>query len=406
MNHKTKRGATVVAVAIGIMALMFCAVGYVYIASQVHWWPFAPLTLPTGTAGFPSSPTVGQTYAYNGVTYTWNGNQWVTASGTPVTSFNGPITVNTPFYIFNQTVVTAAATLPTEELLHSPGISPGMSTIPATAAVIGIRPATSNGITGQLLPSDNGIAYLLVGPNGQTTYGLLYGLVATTNVGIISGSATLVTYQGYMWGMYQLSLTPQNLGSSSLSGLTSGTCTVNIYGYVSETPSLTSNQNTTALTTTSYTTISFPSDYLGGLASPYYGQGCKITRMTFTPYNSTYASYFDNSYIQVKAVTVNWGNGVTGTYTQTAITLNNGANDLIEVQAGPGSAYLDGPTMNVEFNAIPWICGQADSPTTLTITPTFYGQMPNANTLLITLTVYYITPAGVVSSATSAISIT
>lgn len=389
MNNRTVRASAAITAAIILMAMVFCAVGYVYVASQLHIFPFLPTNLQTST--FPTNPTIGQTFTYNGITYTWSGQQWNTPSGAAA-PYAGLIKLYDPFYIFNATGIATNANNPDVILLHSDKLT-----------MIGSDTGAVGYITGQLAISDAGTAYMLVGANGITTYGLLYNLITTQNPGVVVGAPTFFMFQNIYWAMYQL-----NLANLQYQGAGAGApVTANIYGFVSvATPTLLSRQNDTALSATAFATAT-TIQYLGGWTGSGFGQGVKVTRLQFTVPDAGNATLLENN-IQLKQVVVYFGNGVTQTYSAAQIytVTGLGASDYIEVQAA-SSTYIGGNIYNQEFYGVPWLFGSSDSSTSLTVTSSWYGKLSNVNdTFMPSMKITVEDPTSSIATATHQIQIT
>lgn len=311
---------------------------------------------------------------------------------TPVAGvFSGPITVKVPFYLANNTAATSSGLV---TLLHADHSILGSS-----------APGTGLSISGTVSPSDNGMIYMLVSANGNTTFGNLYSAIAASNPSIVVGAPTLYTYQGVNTVQYQLNV--GTLSSGAQGNTAAATTTVNIFGYQAVTPTLVSLLNTTSATASAsqnVQTISYINNPQGTPA----GSGTKILRMQVTASNSTDASAFESQALVLNSVTINFGGGVTQTFTNFKTQLGTGgqnATDYIEVISGPGMSYLAGNSLNNEFYGIPAVWAASDASQTLTVTCSWSAQMSQAGTYLPVLTFTYVGPTGVTGTFSHNVSI-
>jgi len=318
------------------------------------------------------------------------------------TPFSGsiPLTLNVPFFIFNGTQVTAGSNNPLAILLRAD-----------KATIIG---SSTNGaaITGNLNPADNGVAYLLVSPNTTNVYGTLDTSVVGANSGIVTANNGLDYFQGAYYTMYTL-----NLGS--LQQISTGvTTSVNLYGYQSVgSPTLTSLLNSTAIASSGLSTATVTA-YFSGFNSTGYGEGYKITRMqlligaasTGGVANTTgqygegavNCTNYDNGMFVVKQVQINFGNSQS--MTTTNINWQGVAVGYAEV-GSPTTNYLAGTVINQQYNALPVMCGQSDSPSgTMTINLLIQGSAIGTNTLGMAIKIYYISPSGTIGTTSCAVS--
>jgi hypothetical protein len=309
-----------------------------------------------------------------------NTNPTPSPSPTSTPQPNGalPVTISCPFFMFNSTSVGAGASDPVVVALHIDG------------TFIGANSASANTITGSLNAADNGQFWLLARAQ-STVYGLVESVTAQQGV-IVPGSQTLMTYQGQVYTAWKINAgTPISTGYS---------VTVNIIGFTQATvPTLVSYLNATGVTNTAYSTC-YTTVYISGTSFAY-GQGVKVARVQITLGSTGNVSAYDSGNLQLKSITVNWGNGQ-GQITYTNVGPLNGAgtsSGYVEVNLGLSQT-------NQAATAQPWLYGQADSATGLSITFNWNAKLTGASDVFIpTAKVYLLDPTSTSSTATHTMEI-
>jgi hypothetical protein len=312
----------------------------------------------------------------------WNSTFGPSTPSQPKYIYSGPITINIPQYnSYNDSAFTSA--YPTCKIYHADKSTLLGSSADATA------------ITGQVLPEDNGILYMVLDIGSSTAFYIDDSRTQSANPYVVDKFSWDYDSDGILEYGYKLdltSLTPLSAGESSK------TITINRYIWQAKITGLTGtsliNATSTDLSGGSYIDLT-ASGYVSGCSL---GSGFKIVKVELTFPNAGNASYYDNG--QVKNVWISLGYGKDKTWTWSSfgprgtgdlyLTANIGVTDITQEYYGKMMMFDRGAattvfTYNVHIQGANFAQGAVWLPT---------------------LTITYISPAGTTGTVTQALSFT